>query len=179
MSTLRVRSKRLVYRLAYNLLHVSAIFAPRHGRGVKCLLTHAGEVLLVRHTYGKRDVWYLPGGGVHRHEHPIAAGAREMAEELGLHDLALRELSTVSLRFGHVKVKLTVLHAELEQKTLHPDPVEIAHACWFASDRLPPSVGPEVSELIDCLQEQRQAQSAKAPYHCPRQFRAEKEESGG
>lgn len=42
----------------------------------------AGRVLLVNPTY--KDHWDLPGGMVESNEPPRAAGARELAEELGL-----------------------------------------------------------------------------------------------
>lgn len=157
MSTPRVRVMRLLYRIAYWALQLTAIVRPSGGRGVKCVLTHSGRVLLVRHTYGSREVWHLPGGGVHRSETPAAAGAREIREELGLSDLALRELSTVSLRVIRKPVQLTCMHASLEDPTVYPDPVEIAQACWFELDRLPRALGPEVRHLIYLLREQGHA----------------------
>ena len=53
-----------------------------------------GQVLLVRHSYG-RPVWMLPGGGMSAREEPALAAAREFREELGceLTELALLESS--------------------------------------------------------------------------------------
>ena len=43
-------------------------------RGVKVMLfDQAGALLLVRNTYGRTDLFVLPGGGVHRFEKPEVA----------------------------------------------------------------------------------------------------------
>ena len=89
MRSLRVVLLRRLYRVAWRGVQLRALVWRRRGDGVKCVLTHGGEVLLVRHTYGRRDTWYLPGGAVRRDEPPPRAGAREMEEELGLRELGL------------------------------------------------------------------------------------------
>jgi 8-oxo-dGTP pyrophosphatase MutT (NUDIX family) len=109
-------------------------------------------VLLVRHTYGRRKVWYLPGGGVHRGELPLRAAAREMEEELGLRGLQLRELATFETRLERIAVRLTCAHAEIADPTqVRIEPVEIAQVGWFARDRLPTPLGSEERELIGML----------------------------
>ncbi|HZU64672.1 MAG TPA: NUDIX domain-containing protein [Novosphingobium sp.] len=45
-------------------------------------LNAAGEVLLVRHSYGPQG-WMPPGGGVKRGEDPVLAACRELEEEIG------------------------------------------------------------------------------------------------
>ena len=49
--------------------------------GVRVLMEKDGRVVLVKHTYDDR--WYLPGGGVERHETLEEAIRREAREELG------------------------------------------------------------------------------------------------
>ena len=49
--------------------------------GVRILLTTNGSILLVKHTY--QDYWYLPGGGVKKHETIYEAIHREIREEIG------------------------------------------------------------------------------------------------
>jgi NAD+ diphosphatase len=147
----RVAALRLLYRVAFRLAQLRAIVLPGRGRGVKCLLTHGDEVLLVRHTYGPRGLWQLPGGGAHRGEPPAHAATREMREELGLGEQEWRELVTIDLRLEHMPVHLTCLHAELPEPALRPDPVEIAQAQWFAMDELPERLGSEVERMLDLL----------------------------
>jgi ADP-ribose pyrophosphatase YjhB (NUDIX family) len=72
---------RLLWRVAYRALWLSSFVVRRRGRGAKCLLFNAGQVLLVRHTYGPKE-WELPGGGVRRAEDPFAGIQRELREEL-------------------------------------------------------------------------------------------------
>jgi 8-oxo-dGTP pyrophosphatase MutT (NUDIX family) len=150
--TLRVAVLRRLYRVAWRGVQLRAILLRRTSGGVKCVLTHGEQVLLVRHTYGRREVWYLPGGGVHRGEPPLRAAAREMEEELGLRDLQLRELATFQTRLERIAVRLTCVHAELPDPTaVRPDPVEIGHVGWFSRDGLPAQLGAEERALIGML----------------------------
>jgi 8-oxo-dGTP pyrophosphatase MutT (NUDIX family) len=152
MNRLRVAAMRRLYRVAWLGLQLRATVIPRRGRGVKCVLTHGGRVLLVRHTYGQRRIWYVPGGGVHRRELPLRAAEREMREELGVRDLRWRELATRDMRVDRMSVRLTCLYAELSDPAhISPDPIEIAEARWFAPDELPAPLGSEVRLLLALL----------------------------
>ncbi len=157
MSALRVALLRRLYRLAWLALQLRSTVIPRRGRGVKCVLTNERRVLLVRHTYGQRAIWYIPGGGVRRRETPLRAAEREMREELGIGDLRWRELATREMRLDRMSVRLTCLHAELvEPERVRIDPVEIAEARWFAQDELPLPHGEEVQPLLDLLTAERE-----------------------
>ncbi|HWX44989.1 MAG TPA: NUDIX domain-containing protein, partial [Solirubrobacteraceae bacterium] len=143
---------RILYRVAWRGVQLRAQVWPRRGTGVKFLLTNGGEVLLVRHTYGKRDTWYIPGGAARRGEPPLQAAARELAEELGVRGLPLRELASVDMRLEQIEVRLTCAYAELPDRALvRVDPVEIAQARWFAPDALPTPRGVEVEQLLALL----------------------------
>jgi 8-oxo-dGTP diphosphatase len=151
MSPLRVAALRCLYRLAWRVLQLRTLLLPNWGRGVTCLLTHGSRVLLVRHTYGRRGTWYLPGGAMRRHETPTQAAAREMHEELGLRDLSWHELGARDMRLDHVSGRRTCLHAELTDPAVRPDPVEIAQARWFELGELPARHGAEVKQLLALL----------------------------
>ena len=154
-SSLRVAVLRRLYRVAWRGLQLRHLLIPGSGRGVKCVLTHRECVLLVRHNYGKRATWYLPGGGVHRHESLLHAAEREMREELGVADLRWRELATWDTRLERISVTLTALHAELaDPARVRPDPVEIAEVRWFARTGLPRPLGREVEPLIALVSQQ-------------------------
>lgn len=153
MSRLRVAVLRILYRVAWRGLQLRSLL-PGRGRGVKCLITHRGSLLLVRHSYGERNTWYVPGGRMHRNESARAAAEREMREELGVRDLDWRELATWDLRLDRIAVRVTTLHAELEDPSLVSlDPVELQEAGWFAPDALPRPLGSEVRLLIALLGE--------------------------
>jgi 8-oxo-dGTP pyrophosphatase MutT (NUDIX family) len=152
MSALRVAVLRRIYRVAWRLLQLRYIVWPRRGRGVKCLLTHRGRVLMVRHSYGARKTWYLPGGAAHRGEPALDAAAREIREELGLQGLQLEDLVTRDMRLERIEVRLTCLHAEVpDPERVRPDPVEIADVAWFEPTALPRPRGSEVDLLIALL----------------------------
>jgi ADP-ribose pyrophosphatase YjhB (NUDIX family) len=153
MSDLRVAILRRVYRVAYRLLQIRALVLRRKGPGVKCLLTHKGEVLLVRHTYGPRQLWQIPGGAPHRGEMLVCTAAREMEEELGLGGLDWRELVRTDLRLGHISVQLTCFHAEMADPTVRPDPIEIEQARWFGYDDLPRTLSNEEQRLLGLLED--------------------------
>ena len=47
------------------------------------IVNDKGEVLLVKHTYGRLN-WELPGGGAETNESPVETALREVREETGL-----------------------------------------------------------------------------------------------
>ena len=59
----------------------------------------AGQVLLVRHDYGRRN-WELPGGGAEPGESPDETALRELREETGL-DATIERLTGVYYEMGH------------------------------------------------------------------------------
>ena len=98
--------------------------------GVKCVLVHPKDhhhVLLVRHSYGRREVWNLPGGGYSpRKETAHEAAAREIREELSLALVTLEVLGeyttsaegkrdTVALFFGRCNTDAFTMSEELAE----------------------------------------------------------------
>lgn len=68
--------------LAYRLRRRAMALVGWRTRGVKVMaFDPARRVLLVRHRYGRSDLWMLPGGGIARGEAPVDAAARELMEE--------------------------------------------------------------------------------------------------
>ena len=87
---------RLVYGyvLFPALLAYYKLFRPRTS-GVKVVIEdeRSRDILLVRHCYGNREVWHIPGGGYWpRWETPEQAARREVREELALEVGALTHL---------------------------------------------------------------------------------------
>jgi 8-oxo-dGTP pyrophosphatase MutT (NUDIX family) len=152
LSAVRVALLRRLYRVAWRGVQLRAQVWPRRGRGVKCLITHGGEVLLVRHSYGKRDTWYVPGGAARRGEPMMQAAARELEEELGVRGLPLVDMASMDMRLERIAVHILCVHAELPDPTqIRVDPVEIAEVRWFAMDALPIPRGSEVELLVALL----------------------------
>jgi 8-oxo-dGTP pyrophosphatase MutT (NUDIX family) len=75
---------RLLLAALYPLRRRAMTLVRWRTRGVKVMVFDgAGRVLLVRHSYGRSDLFMLPGGGIGRRESPVDAAAREIAEEVG------------------------------------------------------------------------------------------------
>jgi ADP-ribose pyrophosphatase YjhB (NUDIX family) len=92
------RGARAVMRCAYQFLRVYWYVAGPETDSAKCVLRHRDSTLLVRHTYGARDLWWLPGGGIRPSEKADAAVFREIREELGAEASELRAIGTLSER---------------------------------------------------------------------------------
>jgi 8-oxo-dGTP pyrophosphatase MutT (NUDIX family) len=141
------RSRRLWWRLRRPHRHSVAVVAfDRHG-----------QVLLVRHSYG-RPVWMLPGGGIGRHEDPARAAAREFREELGceLAELALLESSDHIVSGSR---DTQYVFTALADGTPKADMREIVDVDFFPPAGLPPgcsrSVGGRVERAAAARSHQR------------------------
>jgi len=112
-------------------------------RGVKCVLRAGdGQIVWVRHTYGDRAAWELPGGAARRSETALEAARREAREELGVDVPAWRELGTVHGTWTGAQLALTCCAADWPPGAqLDPDPVEIAVTAWAPPARPPGRVG--------------------------------------
>ena len=95
----------------------------------------AGEVLLVRPSYGKQ-LWQWPGGGVQAHEDVVKAASREVIEETGLRVEAVRTLGQAhKVLYGATNV--VHIFAGMAQGRPRTNEREIIEAQWFPVDRLP------------------------------------------
>lgn len=116
--------------------------------GVSVVVTNlAGDVLLLRHSYGPR-VWALPGGGMKRGEDPADCARREVREELGI------ELGSVDLVACIEEVLSGAPHtAHLFHSTCNKRPVpdgrEVIEARFFPSHSLPEPLGKVTRRRIE------------------------------
>jgi len=107
--------------------------------GAACVIFDSQDrVLLVRHTYGRRE-WSLPGGLVQPSESPLAAAWRELREETTLRRSA-GTLAGVYFEPGHDFGPL--LHFVFRCAGATDDepvaqPPEIDRVGWFGLDELP------------------------------------------
>ncbi len=107
--------------------------------GVRALvLSEAGEVLLIRHTY--QPGWMLPGGGVEKGEAAEQALAHELRDEVAIHLKARPALFGIydnRVVFPNDHVLLYVLRpGDYERLPWRPN-AEIAEMGFFAPDALP------------------------------------------
>jgi ADP-ribose pyrophosphatase YjhB (NUDIX family) len=131
-----VAFERWVMGCAHDVRRVYWFVVRPETRSVKCLLTSSGSVLLIRHTYGERARWRLPGGGIKAGEKPLAAIQRELREELGIETIAPEAVATIYEK-KHAGTTYHCFEAELDGSRLTPNARELAEARWFPRDGLP------------------------------------------
>ncbi len=140
--------KRSAYRVAHPLLSGWLAITRLQRRGAKCVVLCEDEVLLVRHTYGDRRRWDLPGGVVGRRESPQGAAARELAEEVGVRGAALRALGARELSIHGRRDEVHYFCCVVTARSVTVDPVELSEAAWFGLDALPAPLGRQVASVI-------------------------------
>lgn len=114
-------------------------------------------VLLVDHKLA--GLWLPCGGHVEPGEHPAAAAARELGEELGLParflapgPLFLTVTETVGATAGHTDVSLWFVASADSAIDLAGDPGEFHGVSWFPFAALPhPRTDPHLQRCVDKL----------------------------
>jgi 8-oxo-dGTP pyrophosphatase MutT (NUDIX family) len=144
---LSVQARRVAIRIAYAGLRTYWFLARPSIVGVKCVLTHGDDVLLVRHTYGNR-AWDLPGGTVKRREAPRDAARREMNEELGRRIEDWIPLGELFVNTNHHDDNLHLFQARVADQTVDPNLTELAEAAWFPRDALPTDLARFVRPIL-------------------------------
>lgn len=109
-------------------------------RGVKVMAFNpAGELLLVRNTYGQRHLFLLPGGGIERRETPAEAAARELKEETGIR---AEGLEARAIYFSRAEGRRDSIHLFTALATQAPEPcgIEVEEARFFPLNALPENI---------------------------------------
>ncbi len=136
---------RLAHRLAYRLSRVWWFVARPSVVGVKFALRDGDRVLLVRHAYGDRRLWEVPGGHARAGEAPASAVRREAAEELGLDLEGWREVGVLTAATDHKRETVHCFVAERPPRgALRLAFAELEEARW-ADPEAPPGALGEVS----------------------------------
>jgi len=116
---------------------------------VKCIVGDgAGRVLFVRHTYGDRVSWEVPGGGRPRREDPEAAIRREMREELGIELVDMRPAGEVEVAGSHKRSLLHCFTATTGGAPIRLAAAEIAQARWAPPAAPPQPLSPDAAALL-------------------------------
>jgi ADP-ribose pyrophosphatase YjhB (NUDIX family) len=116
---------------AVNFLQLSlkALFVPVTFGARAFVEDKQGHVALIRHSY--RGGWFLPGGGVDRHELPEAAVVREAREEAGVTSCAAPEFFGLYVqKVGWVTNVCTVYRLRDAEATFRKS-LEVREMIWI------------------------------------------------
>ena len=118
-------------------------------RGVKVMIfNQRGELLLIRNSYGNRQLFLLPGGGIGPFETPATAALREVREETGI---AAERLVPLSVHHSRAEGKNDTIHLFSASTDQAPkaDQIEVEEARFFSLDELPDGVSPATLRRIE------------------------------
>ena len=127
-------------RLLYPLKRATLRLLRWKTRGVKVMLFNPqGELLLIRNSYGRSQLFVLPGGGIRPFETPAAAAVREVREEVAI---AAERVTPRSTHYSDKEGKrdTVYLFTAFAAASPHADGVEVEEARFFPLDALPDTV---------------------------------------
>lgn len=131
--------------------------------GVSVIVTNpAGEILLLRHSYGP-DVWALAGGGLAKGEKPAEAARREVHEELGITlDNVPDDWAPIAIMEEQISgsAHTAYVFAAGTDQPPCPDRREVIEARFFAGDNLPEKLGRTTAARLAMWHEWRLSQQA-------------------
>lgn len=130
-------SPRGLHRVVVRILHVYFALSRGMTLGVRAAcFDAAGRVFLVRHSYVPG--WYLPGGGVERHETALMALAKELREEGNLEMTSRPDLFHAYYNSGASRRDHVLLYrVDVRQTAPRPPDREIVECGFFEPSALP------------------------------------------
>jgi ADP-ribose pyrophosphatase YjhB (NUDIX family) len=148
VARLPIPARRRVFRIGYLALQGWWHLRRPHTSGVKVVIRRGQDVLLVRHTYGRRSEWDLPGGFINEGEDPQDAALRELQEEVGLRAQRPVALGAILQRSSGRRDTVHGFAADADGAPVALDEGEIAQARWFAHDALPEETTPYTRRMV-------------------------------
>jgi 8-oxo-dGTP diphosphatase len=118
------------------------------GVGVRTLVIHNDQVLLIRHRAGATP-WGLPGGGISRYERMIEAARREVLEETGVAVTMEYLLGLYDNFHDGFSNYIAVYVAKPHNEPRLPRSLEIAEVRYFPLDATPDTLDPGSRRRID------------------------------
>lgn len=146
MTSLKRITRKVAYHTLHPLLRLYRLHLSPAKDSARVLLTHNGEVMLVRNIGVRR--WALPGGMLNNGETPQMCALRELKEELDISDAEIEyKLGTYDGEFRDTKVQVHVFVARAKS-FYHKKQWEIDRAGWFTLNQLPPNLSSATARRI-------------------------------
>jgi ADP-ribose pyrophosphatase YjhB (NUDIX family) len=118
-------------------------------RGARVMLFNGrGEILLIRHAYGRTDLFLMPGGGIKPWEKPEQAAYREVKEEAGCSAAGLILVGTFDNRSEGRRDTVYLFKGTTSDEPV-PDGREVEEARFFALDALPATLSDATARRIE------------------------------
>lgn len=105
--------------------------------GVACLAECEGKILLIRHRYGKKNIWTVPGGNKRQYEKAKPAAVREIWNLMGIDIRSASEVNTILTDHDHPDDIVHCFIVHVPDLYMDYDPDLIAEAKWFDLDDIP------------------------------------------
>lgn len=115
--------------------------------GAAIIVKDQNKVLLVKHTYGHRNWWGLPGGHKKRSEDVSKTASRELYEEVGL-DLSLEKVGDQIIDEDYRHSNEAVFVGIYNQQLVKLQRSEIKEYKWWPTNSLPKEIYPSALAAI-------------------------------
>jgi ADP-ribose pyrophosphatase YjhB (NUDIX family) len=119
--------------------------------GVACLAECEGKILLIRHRYGRRNIWTVPGGGKKPYEKAKRAAVREIWNLMGMDIREAVEVNTMLTDHQHPEDIVHCFIVHVPDMDMDEDRDLILEARWFKLDEVPPKLSLVAKVLIQKL----------------------------
>lgn len=119
--------------------------------GVACLIECDGQILLIRHRYGKKNIWTVPGGSKKQYEKAKRAAVREIWNLMGIDIRDAAEVNTILTDHDHPDDIVHCFIVHVPDMSFDEDKDLILEAKWFDLDDIPPKLTLVAKVLIQKL----------------------------
>lgn len=142
------RIKSLLYKLGYPVAKLYWFFRRPVTAGVRCLVLHGDQILLIRHTYGN-PLRTTVGGGIKTGETLAQAVIRETKEEVGITLESVTKIGELLYKGEYKRDTIHVFITDTDTCSLDISNAEIAEAGWFPLESLPADVSPLFRQFLE------------------------------
>jgi colanic acid biosynthesis protein WcaH len=113
---------------------------------VDLLITHNGSLLLMlRNNEPGKDLWFTPGGRIHRNESLEEAVKRVLSEETGLQPINITQVSTMSHMWPEAHTVTTYYRVQVNSDKVKLDE---QHRDYRWINRMEDDLHPYIKEMI-------------------------------